>query len=68
VPQFIGDNEAAQTVTVTGAEFQLTAKGQLTNTRTATVLFIGNETGGRATLTLTVRPTQIQAIREVSAR
>ena len=66
VPQFIGDNEAAQTVTVTGMEFQLTAKGQLTNTRTATVLFIGNETGGRQTLTITVRPTTIQAIREVS--
>lgn len=67
VPQFIGDNEAAQTVTVTGAEFQITAKGQLTNTRTATILFIGNETGGRATLTITVRPTQIQAIRDVQA-
>ena len=65
VPQFIGDNEAAQTVTVTGAEFQITAKGQLTNTRTATILFIGNETGGRATLTITVRPTEIQAIRDV---
>jgi hypothetical protein len=65
VPQFIGDNEAAQTVTVTGAEFQITAKGQLTNTRTATILCIGNETGGRATLTVTVRPTQIQAIRDV---
>jgi hypothetical protein len=67
VPQFIGDNEAAQTVTVTGAEFQITAKGQLTATRTATILFIGNETGGRATLTITIRPTQIQSIQNVQA-
>jgi len=66
VPQFIGDNEAAQTVTVQGAEFQITAKGQLTSTRTATILFIGNETGGRATLTVTVKPTTIQAIQAVS--
>ena len=65
VPQFIGDNEAAQTVTVQGMEFEITAKGQLTNTRTATILFIGNETGGRATMTITIRPTQIQSIRDV---
>tara|TARA_R110001592_G_scaffold119027_4_gene321781 strand:- start:15239 stop:15904 length:666 start_codon:yes stop_codon:yes gene_type:complete len=67
VPQFIGDNEAAQTVTVTGAEFQITAKGQLTSTRTATILFIGNETGGRATLTITIRPTQLQSIQNIQA-
>jgi hypothetical protein len=66
VPQFIGDNEAAQTVTVQGMEFELTAKGQLVGTRTATVLFIGNETGGRATLSITVRPTQLTTITAVS--
>ncbi len=66
VPQFIGDNEAAQTVTVTGMEFQITAKGQLTAPRTATILFIGNETGGRATMTITVTPTQITSIQNVS--
>jgi hypothetical protein len=67
VPQFIGDNEAAQTVTVTGMEFQITAKGQLTAPRTATILFIGNETGGRATMTITITPTQITSIQNVSA-
>jgi len=66
VPQFIGDNEAAQTVTVTGMEFQITAKGQLTAPRTATILFIGNETGGRATMTITITPTQITSIQNVS--
>lgn len=68
VPQFIGDNEAAQTVTVSGMEFEITAKGQLLDSRTATVLFIGNETGGRATLSFTVRPTQIQQIQNVATR
>ena len=66
VPQFIGDNEAAQTVSVTGMEFQITAKGQLTAPRTATILFIGNETGGRATMTITITPTQITSIQNVS--
>jgi hypothetical protein len=55
VPQFIGDNEAAQSVTVSGLEFEITAKSQLISDRTATILFIGNETGGRAVLTITVK-------------
>ncbi len=65
VPQFIGDNEAAQSVTVSGMSFEITAKSQLIARRTATVLFIGNETGGRALLTLTIEPQQIQGITNV---
>lgn len=67
VPQFIGDNESAQTVTVSGIEFEITAKSQLISRRTATVLFIGNETGGRALLTVTVEPRQIQGISNVAS-
>jgi hypothetical protein len=65
VPQFIGDNEAAQTVTVTGMEFEITAKSQLLTDRTATILFIGNETGGRVQLTLTIRGQQLTGIANV---
>jgi len=54
VPQFIGDNESAQSVTVSGLEFEVVAKSALTQNKTATILIIGNETGGRATINLTV--------------
>ena len=54
VPQFIGDGEAAQSITVSGLSFQITAKPQNLSSATATVLIIGNETGGRALLTVTV--------------
>jgi hypothetical protein len=54
VPQFIGDSEAAQTVTVSGLEFIITAKPQYAAAKTATIVIIGNETGGRQTITLTV--------------
>lgn len=67
VPQFIGDNEAAQTVTVSGIEFEITAKSQLITARTATVLFVGNETGGRALLTITIQPQQIQGISNIAS-
>jgi hypothetical protein len=55
VPQFIGDGEAAQSITVSGLTFQITAKSQILSNATATVLIIGNETGGRASLTVTVK-------------
>jgi len=58
-PQFIGDSEAAQSVTVTGLEFQFVAKPQLLADKTATILIIGNETGGRATLNVTVNKVQV---------
>lgn len=59
VPQFIGDNEAAQSVTVSGIEFEITAKEQLLSDKSATILIIGNETGGRATINLTVRRLEV---------
>ena len=59
VPQFVGDNEAAQSVTVSGIEFEITAKEQLLSDKSATILIIGNETGGRATINLTVRRLEV---------
>ena len=59
VPQFIGDSEAAQSITVAGIQFEITAKELLTADRSITILFIGNETGGRASVTLTVKKAEI---------
>jgi|TARA_R110000737_G_scaffold35107_1_gene53987 hypothetical protein len=59
VPQFIGDSEAAQSITVAGIQFEITAKELLTADRSITILFIGNETGGRASVTLTVKKVEI---------
>jgi hypothetical protein len=54
-PQFIGDSEAAQSVTVSGMEFEFAAGNQLIADKTATILIIGNETGGRKSITVTVK-------------
>lgn len=55
IPAFIGDTEAATSVTVVGLSFTIRAKQQLVSDKVATVTFIGNETGGRASLTVNVR-------------
>ena len=62
VPQFIGDSEAAQSVTVTGMEFEITGKEHLNADRSTTLLIIGNETGGRATVNITVRKVQVTTV------
>ena len=59
VPQFIGDSEAAQSITVTGFEFEVVAKEQLLSDKSATLLIIGNETGGRVSLTITANKLQV---------
>jgi hypothetical protein len=66
-PQFIGDSEAAQSITVTGLEFEFVAKPQLLSSKTATILIIGNETGGRATLNVTVNRVQVPTVAPTSA-
>jgi len=53
-PRFIGDNEDAQSVAVTGRTFEVIAKRQVTD-QTATITIIGNETGGSTTINLTVK-------------
>ena len=62
VPQFIGDSEAAQTITVSGIEFEITAKEHLDSDKTATILVIGNETGGRQSISVTVRKVQAPTV------
>ena len=63
IPQFIGDTEAAQSITVSGTEFEIIAKEQFDVDATATILIIGNETGGRATIDLTVKKLQVATTR-----
>lgn len=57
VPRFIGDSEAAQSISATGLKFDIIAKQQLIADARATITIIGNETGGRATIQLTVKKT-----------
>lgn len=54
-PRFIGDSEDAQSVTVAGFEFKVTAKTLIVEGKTATITIIGNETGGSTTINLTVQ-------------
>lgn len=54
-PRFIGDNEDAQSVAVSGYEFRVVAKTHLLEDKQATITIIGNETGGSVTITLTVK-------------
>jgi hypothetical protein len=59
VTQFIGDSEAAQSVTVSGLQFEVVAKAQYLSDKSATILIIGNETGGRASIDVTVRRIEV---------
>lgn len=65
IPAFIGDNEAAQSVAVTGLEFRITAKSQPISTKTATITIVGNETGGFVTINLTVQKQTLATTPEV---
>ena len=55
VPRFIGDSESAQTISAVGYSFNIIAKQQFKRDSTATITIIGNETGGRVTVNLTVK-------------
>ena len=57
---FIGDNEAAQTVTVQGLSFEVIAKAQPVEDKTATITVVGNETGGSVTINLTVEKQELE--------
>ncbi len=54
-PRFIGDSEDSQSVAAAGFEFNIIAKTQLIEDKTATITIIGNETGGSKTIQLTVK-------------
>ena len=59
VPTFVGDDESAQSVSAVGFSFRIVAKNQPIQSKTATLTIIGNETGGRATVTVTVNKQQV---------
>jgi len=54
-PTFIGDNDDSRSVAAAGFEFNIIAKTQLIEDKTATITIIGNETGGSKTIQLTVK-------------
>lgn len=54
IPAVITDMESAQTVTVTGMSFTLQGKLSTLRAKKATLTIVGNETGGRVTVNLTV--------------
>jgi len=54
-PPIISDLESAQTVAVTGMSFEIQGRPSTLRDRTATVTFIGNETGGSETITVVVK-------------
>jgi len=62
VPQFIGDSESAQSISLQGTEFEIIAKEQYDTDKTATIVIIGNETGGRATLNITVKKLDVATV------
>ena len=59
-PRFVGDNEDAQSIAVAGFTFEVRAKYQATEDKSTTITIVGNETGGRATINLTVKKVTTQ--------
>ena len=59
VPMVIGDTESPQSISVVGREFEVIAKNQPLKDKTATVTIIGNETGGRIVINITVKKTTV---------
>jgi hypothetical protein len=53
-PTVVGVNSDAQTVSAVGFAFQVVAKPQYVEDKTATITIVGNETGGSVTINLTV--------------
>lgn len=62
VPGYIGDSESAQTVTVVGMSFKLTAKQQLLEDKYATLTIVANETGGRVTVNVVVKKLELTTV------
>jgi len=60
-PRVIGDTEDAQTVAVSGFEFNVIAKRQIED-KTATITVYANETGGQVTINLTVKKATIATL------
>lgn len=54
-PRFVGDADSAQSISVVGYAFEVIAKDQPLADANATITIIGNETGGRVTVNVTVK-------------
>jgi len=59
IPAFVGDNEAAQSKTVSGTAFTITGKTHTDSDKTTSVLIVGNETGGRILINIVVKKAQV---------
>tara|TARA_R100001377_G_scaffold37699_1_gene20995 strand:- start:1930 stop:2601 length:672 start_codon:yes stop_codon:yes gene_type:complete len=59
IPAFVGDNEAAQSKTVSGTAFTIIGKTHTDSNKTTSVLIVGNETGGRVLVNITVKKAQV---------
>ena len=60
VPAFVGDGSAARSVTVSGTSFTITGKQHTKSNKQATLLIVGNETGGRVIVPITVNKFEAQ--------
>ena len=59
VPRFVGDASAARSVTVSGTSFTITGKQHTKGDIQATLLIVGNETGGRVIIPLTIKKDEL---------
>lgn len=65
IPLYSGEG-LGESITVMGNKFEIVAKNQFLQDRTATITIIGNETGGRATITITVKQVTTPTIDTIS--
>jgi hypothetical protein len=64
-PEFVTDGNT-ESITAIGFQFKITAKGQPLSDKSATLTIIGNETGGRVTISITVKKQEVITIPDVS--
>jgi hypothetical protein len=66
-PRYIGPEEQSQTVYVSGFSFKVIAKEQPLEEKKATITIVGNETGGRVVIDLTVEKLNIATVNTSTA-
>ena len=67
VPRFVGDASAARSVTVSGTSFTITGKQHTKGNRQATLLIVGNETGGRVIIPITILKDELPTLAQTVA-
>lgn len=58
-PRYMSDNESAQSISVVGLSFKVVAKAQPLRAKQCKLVIIGNETGGRQTINITINKTEL---------